>query len=106
MNFQQLSVGKRLNLGFGLMLAILVVVTTIALIKVNAINNALRANSEVHSSIQRFAINFRGSAHDRAIAVRDVVLSKDATDREKEVAAIATLATFYAESATPPRASD
>lgn len=101
MNFQQLSVGKRLNLGFGLMLAILVVVTTIALIKVNAINNALRANSEVHSSIQRFAINFRGSAHDRAIAVRDVVLSNNPAERQKEVATIEALAKFYAESAAP-----
>jgi len=101
MSFQQLSVGKRLSIGFGLVLAILVVVATIALIKVNAINTALHANSDVHASIQRFAINFRGSAHDRAIAVRDVVLSDTPAERQKEVATIEALARFYAESATP-----
>ena len=88
MNFQQLSVGQRLSIGFGLVLAILVVVATIALVKVNAINTALHANNDVHASIQRFAINFRGSAHDRAIAVRDVVLSDTPAERQKEVATI------------------
>ncbi len=101
MNFQQLSVGKRLSLGFGLVLAILVVVTMIALVKVSVINTALKANSDEHTSIQRFAINFRGSAHDRAIAIRDVVLSTEPAEQQKEVATIEALARFYAESATP-----
>ncbi|MBT9456582.1 MAG: MCP four helix bundle domain-containing protein [Burkholderiaceae bacterium] len=101
MKFDQMSVGKRLNLGFGLVLLILVIVTTVAVIKVNAISAALHANSEVHASIQRFAINFRGSAHDRAIAVRDVVLSTSPADRQKELATIDALAQFYAESAKP-----
>ena len=101
MKFDQMSVGKRLNLGFGLVLVILVVVTTVAVIKVNAINAALHANSDTHALIQRFAINFRGSAHDRAIAVRDVVLSANPAERQKELAAIDALAKFYAESAGP-----
>ena len=101
MKFDQLSVAKRLYLGFGFVLAILVVVATVAVIKVNAINTALRANSDVHASIQRFAINFRGSAHDRAIAVRDVVLSTNPAERQQELAAIDSLAKFYAESAVP-----
>nr|WP_323055795.1 methyl-accepting chemotaxis protein [Paucibacter sp. PLA-PC-4] len=101
MKFDQLTVGKRLHLGFGLVLLILVIVATVAMVKVNAINAALHANSDVHASIQRFAINFRGSAHDRAIAIRDVVLSSTPADRQKEVAAIDALAKFYAESAKP-----
>lgn len=101
MNLQQLSVGKSLSLGFGLVLAILVVVTMIALVKVSVINTALKANSDEHTSIQRFAINFRGSAHDRAIAIRDVVLSTQPAEQQKEVATIEALARFYAESATP-----
>jgi len=68
---------------------------------VQAINTALKANSEEHAAIQRYAINFRGSAHDRAIAVRDVVLSASTTDRAREVATIARLASFYADSAGP-----
>src|SRR3989338_436762 len=101
MTFNQMTVGKRLYVGFGLALTILVAVTAVAIVKVHAINAALHANSEEHASIQRFAINFRGSAHDRAIAVRDVVLSDTPAERQKEVATIEALARFYAESATP-----
>jgi methyl-accepting chemotaxis protein len=101
MKLDQLSVGTRLRLGFGLVLTILVIVAAVAVVKVNAISAALHANNDVHASIQRFAINFRGSAHDRAIAVRDVVLGAEPAGRQKEIAAIDTLARFYAESAKP-----
>lgn len=37
--------------------------------------------NEVGSEKQRFAINYRGSVHDRAIALRDLVLVDDAADR-------------------------
>jgi len=101
MNFSKMRVSQRLYIGFGLILAILVVVTAVAVIKVQAINGALTANSEEHAPIQRYAINFRGSAHDRAIAIRDVVLSATLDDRQKEEALIVELAKFYAHSAGP-----
>ena len=101
MVFGSMTVGKRLHVGFGLMLAILVAVTVVGVFKVQAINDALEANSAEHAAIQRYAINFRGSAHDRAIAVRDVVLSTSAADLAQEVATIAKLASFYADSAGP-----
>jgi methyl-accepting chemotaxis protein len=96
-----MTVAKRLAVGFGLMLAILVTVTVVAIVKVETINTALKVNSAEHASIQRYAINFRGSAHDRAIAVRDVVLSASDANRANEVATIARLASFYADSAGP-----
>lgn len=80
MNFNSMTVGKRLYLGFGAVLAILVLVTLVAIAKVSAINTALKVNNDEHAAIQRYAINFRGSVHDRAIAVRDAVLSSSATD--------------------------
>ena len=43
MRFNQLSVGRRLNIGFGLVLMILVAVTTVGVMKVQAINAALRS---------------------------------------------------------------
>jgi methyl-accepting chemotaxis protein len=101
MSFQSMTVGKRLYVGFGLLLAILVGVTAVGMVKVQAINTALKANSEEHAAIQRYAINFRGSAHDRAIAVRDVVLSGSAADVAEELATIDQLARFYADSAGP-----
>jgi len=101
MPFSQMSVAARLYAGFGLILALLAVVTGIAMAKVERINGALRANSEEHVQVQRYAINFRGSAHDRSIAVRDVVLGNTPAERQKEIATIAALAAFYAESAGP-----
>ncbi len=101
LQFADISVAKRLYIGFGAVLAVLVVVTVLGIARVSTINGALRANADENASIQRFAINFRGSAHDRSIAVRDVVLAEDAGDRAKEVAAIEALARFYAKSAEP-----
>ncbi len=101
MDFNRMTVRARLAMGFGALLAVLVVVTLLAVIKVQAIRTALQANSIEHSQIQRYAINFRGSAHDRAIALRDVALSKTPEERARELAAIERLAGFYAESAGP-----
>jgi methyl-accepting chemotaxis protein len=100
--FDRLAVGERLYVGFGLMLAIVVAVTAVAIARVDAINAALNANSTGHAAIQRFAINFRGSAHDCPIAIRDVVLSATPAERMREVAAIDEPARFYARSAEPP----
>ncbi len=101
MGFKDLSVAKRLAIGFGLMLAIMAVVTGVAVVKVGAIDAALTVVGQEHAKIQRFAINFRGSAHDRSIAIRDVVLAADAAARDQELARINKLASFYAESAKP-----
>ena len=101
MFFSRMTVATRLYVGFGLILALLVVVTAVAVVKVDRIDRALRTNNEVHTQVQRYAINFRGSAHDRSIAVRDLVLSPSQAERDKEIARIAELANFYAESAKP-----
>jgi methyl-accepting chemotaxis protein len=101
MMFERMTVRARLAAGFGALLAVLVVVTAIAVVKVQTIKTALQANSAEHALIQRYAINFRGSAHDRAIAVRDVALSATPDDRSRELATIERLAKFYADSAQP-----
>ncbi|MYZ51991.1 methyl-accepting chemotaxis protein [Malikia spinosa] len=101
MNFNSMTVGKRLYLGFGAVLAILVLVTLVAIAKVSAINTALKVNNDEHAAIQRYAINFRGSVHDRAIAVRDAVLSSSAIERQQLSHDIEQLAHFYAESVAP-----
>jgi methyl-accepting chemotaxis protein len=101
MQLSRLTVNQRLILGFGLILGILVTVTGFGMFKVNTIDEALADNQAVHARIQRYAINFRGSAHDRSIAIRDVVLASDKDSRMKELAAIDKLAKFYADSAGP-----
>ena len=83
------------------MIVVMLGVTLAAIIKVQAIESALKMISEQHAVVQRHAINFRGSAHDRAIAIRDMVLAESSADRQKEAAAISALAAFYAQSAEP-----
>ena len=101
MRFSNLTVSKRLQLGFAIILVILAILAGIAMLKVRTIETALLANGQEHTQIQRYAINFRGSAHDRAIAVRDYVLAGSAELRQKEANTIDELAKFYASSATP-----
>ena len=96
MFFSRMTVAARLYAGFGLILALLIVVTGVAVVKVSRIDQALRDNNNIHVQVQRYAINFRGSAHDRSIAVRDVVLSPTPAERDKEIATIAALADFSA----------
>ncbi|WP_039853363.1 methyl-accepting chemotaxis protein, partial [Hylemonella gracilis] len=99
--FARMTVRQKLTAGFGVILLILVFLTITGLREVGVIKQALEENSEKNSLIQRYAINFRGSAHDRAIAIRDVAASVSAEELRREVAEIERLAAFYAKSAVP-----
>ena len=101
MRFQSYTIRTRLYLGFGLMLAVLLGVALLAVGRAQTIDSALLDNSERNAVIQRYAINFRGSAHDRSIATRDAVLAANPADRQKELANIERLAAFYAAAAGP-----
>ena len=70
----QLSIAQRLSLGFGLILSLMILITLIGVIRVGFIDETLTAVSEGASLKQRYAINFRGSVHDRAIAIREQIL--------------------------------
>lgn len=95
-----LTIGKRLALGFGVVLAMIVVLTVVGIQKVNFIDDTLEEVTEVNAVKQRYAINFRGSVHDRAIALRDVVLV-DPAELQPVIQQIDRLADFYAKSAGP-----
>jgi len=94
------KISQRLMAGFGLVILALLGMSVYSMLIARGIDNALTTNATQNAVIQRAAINFRGSAHDRAIAVRDVVLAPDEETRKKEIEAIARLADFYAQSAT------
>jgi methyl-accepting chemotaxis protein len=72
-----ISIATRLTIGFGIILAMMLVLSVFSIFKVNAIDNSLLHISDVNNVKQRYAINFRGSVHDRAIALRDVTLVAD-----------------------------
>jgi methyl-accepting chemotaxis protein len=84
-NKNELSVAARLSIGFGIVLAMMLALSVLSVIKVNAIDNSLQHISEVNNVKQRHAVNLRGSVHDRAIALRDVALVSDG-----ELAAVTT----------------
>ena len=98
---KNLSISKKLYSGFTLMIIIIVTITITGIMKVNFINDTLNIIVEVNSVKQRYAINFRGSVHDRAIAIRDVVLAKDLNDSlfKRSVEDIKRLEVFYKDSA-------
>jgi methyl-accepting chemotaxis protein len=95
----KMTVAKRLGLGFGCLLALMVLITAIGIQRVASIDDTLTDVNEGATLKQRYAINFRGSVHDRAISVRDTVLEHDLTAVRAHVAEIERLAAFYADSA-------
>ena len=95
---QNWKISQRLMAGFGLVIAMLLGMSVYSVYIARGIDAALTANATQNAVIQRAAINFRGSAHDRSIAVRDVVLAPNEAARQREIEAIDRLAAFYAAS--------
>jgi methyl-accepting chemotaxis protein len=96
----EISVAGRLTAGFAIILVMIMVLTALSIIKVNAIEASLSRISDVNNVKQRYAINFRGSVHDRAIASRDVTLVAD-SDVDSVVSLINKLDKDYQNSAQP-----
>ncbi|TIH08273.1 methyl-accepting chemotaxis protein [Pseudomonas leptonychotis] len=95
----QLSIAQRLSLGFGLILSLMILITLIGVFRVSFIDETLTAVNEGASLKQRYAINFRGSVHDRAIAIRDAVLVDNDSALSLQLTDIQRLKDFYQESA-------
>ncbi len=98
---KQMSVSMRLGLGFLVILALMVAVAVVSALKVDIIDRSMSQISSQAGLKQRYAINFRGSVHDRAIAVRAAVSAADPAFAREQVAEIERLAQLYADSAAP-----
>lgn len=93
-----LGIGTRLGLCFAFVLLIVACQTLVSIRTIDSARDELTRINDVQSVKQRYAINFRGSVHDRAIAIRDVVLLDDPAERAAQVALIDELAQFYYDS--------
>ena len=78
MKKSSMTIGRRLAIGFGSVFLLMVILSAMAISRVMTIDDTLNQINQVNNVKQRFAINFRGSVHDRAIALRDVVLAGSA----------------------------
>lgn len=94
-----MKMSMRLILGFGSLLLMMSLLTFIGISRVNTIDSTLTQITDVNSKKQRYAINFRGSVHDRAIALRDVVLVESQQEFDSTLALIKQLDEFYQKSA-------
>jgi methyl-accepting chemotaxis protein len=97
---KNLSIRQRLMVTATVLLALLGSIVGFSIFQVRAVANSLERVNTVNSVKQRYAINFRGSVHDRAIAMRDVTLIADESALKKRLADIDLLAAKYADSAT------
>lgn len=93
--FSTITVRKRLTFGFGVILALMMLLTILGIQKVNFIDRTLAVITDVNSVKQRYAINYRGSVHDRAIAIRDVSMARDPQEIASFEKTIHELEVFY-----------
>jgi methyl-accepting chemotaxis protein len=101
MTFSSFTIGKRLAIGFGSVLVLMAVLASLAIQRVGQIDDILTHINDVNGVKQRYAINFRGSVHDRSIALRDVVLAASPDATRPHVELIGKLDANYQKSAGP-----
>jgi len=98
MNFiRNLNIGMRLALAFGTVLMLLLIVATVGITRIAEVKHALDeivADDMVKTDL---ATAMRGSINQRAIAVRNVVLLRDAEHRNAEIDRIKASGAAYAE---------
>ncbi|APR38186.1 methyl-accepting chemotaxis protein [Paraburkholderia sp. SOS3] len=96
------TVRGRLIAGFGSVLVAVIALAAIAIYQVENVRMRLDDIIDVNGVKERFAINFRGSVHDRSIAMRDVTLVP-ADELPKVIEHINSLEADYQQSAQPLR---
>lgn len=89
--------------GFASVLLLMVILTAEGVREVNLIDHSMKVINDVNSVKQQYAVDFRGSVHDRAIAVRDAVLVDDEADLAPILADIQRLEGNYREAAAGMR---
>ncbi|KZL39770.1 chemotaxis protein [Pseudomonas syringae pv. syringae] len=97
----QVSLATRIGLGFAAVVSLLILITAVGIQRVGFIDSTLEDVGENAAKVQRYAINFRGSVHNRAIALRDAVLVNNDQDLALHLAEMTRLEKDYIDSAVP-----
>lgn len=82
-------------LGFATIITLMVAISIISIQRVNQIDTSLTQINDINSVKQRYAIDFRGSVHDRAIALRDAVMLTTNSDVAAQLSLMEELAQAY-----------
>jgi methyl-accepting chemotaxis protein len=96
-----ISLSTRIGLAFAAIVSLLIMITAVGIQRVGFIDSTLEDVSQNAAKVQRYAINFRGSVHNRAIAIRDAVLVDNNSDLERHLAEVKALEKDYTDSAAP-----
>lgn len=96
---KNLPLRVQLFIGFGSILFMLLFISFSGYVRIKNVENTMHRINDVNSVKQRYAINFRGSVHDRAITVRDMILTDNTELMRVLRNDITRLEKFYADSA-------
>ncbi len=97
MNFSNMTVSKRLGLGFALVLAFLIAVTIVGITQMSRIQGRLEKIVNVSNVETRLALDMRAIVYDRMVSLRNLTLLNDAADMEKDLSKIAEQTKKYAD---------
>lgn len=95
----KLNVGTRLGFGFAFILVLSTTLTWLGTSQVTYIKDTLSRINDVNNVKTRYAINFRGSVHDRAIVLRDTLLITNDAEIPAELEKLKKLTKNYTDSA-------
>ncbi|MFC5494037.1 methyl-accepting chemotaxis protein [Nocardioides caricicola] len=98
---KRLTIGRRIGVGFVMVVLTMVAVIVVGVVQVSQIDGDLGTINDQNAVKQRYAVDFRGSVHDRAIAIRDVALAYGDEEIETQAQLIDDLAAAYAAAEAP-----
>ncbi len=95
MNLTSMKVGKRLGLGFALVLILLIVVTVLGISSMALIQGRLENIVNVSNVQSRLMIDLRAEVYDRHVSLRNLTLLEDIDDMAKDLKKIDTQSKNY-----------
>ncbi|WP_163535038.1 methyl-accepting chemotaxis protein [Helicobacter suis] len=91
----KLSISQKLFGGFAATMLLMVVLASVGVVRIGIVRSILTELTDYNAVKQRYAINMRGSVHDRAIAIRDVILAQDSDHLNQQIQLINKLNQVY-----------